>query len=109
MTINSRAKGAAAEREVAEILRANGYTDARRGQQFAGGPESPDVIGIPGFHLEVKRVENFSLYPAMDQAERDSGVGELPVVVHRKSHRRWVAILDFEKFLDLISHNKDIL
>ena len=109
MTINSRAKGAAAEREVAEILRNNGYTDARRGQQFAGGPDSPDVVGIPGFHLEVKRVENFSLYPAMNQAERDSHPCEIPVVVHRRSKRRWVAIVDFEKFLNLISKNKDLL
>ena len=105
--INSRAKGASAEREVAALIREYGI-EARRGQQFSGSADSPDVVAdIPGWHLEVKRVENLSLYKAMDQAVRDSGAGRCPVVVHRRNGRSWVAILDFETFLRLVS-GKDI-
>ena len=70
---------------MAAILRARGYLDARRGQQFAGGGDSPDVIGIPGVHLELKRTERFALYDAVNQARRDSGGRSVPVVAHRCS------------------------
>jgi Holliday junction resolvase len=97
----SKRKGCVGEREVAKILREHGYTDAKRGQQYHGGGESPDVTGLPGFHIEVKRVEKLHLWNALDQAEADARDGEVPIVVHRVNHRPWVAILPFEDFLRL--------
>ncbi len=98
---NSRAKGCRGEREIAAILREHGYS-ARRGQQFSGGGDSPDVVhDIPGVHLEVKRVEALQLYPAVAQAKRDCG-GKVPVVVHKKNREEWVAILPLQDFLNLI-------
>lgn len=82
MAINSRNKGATGEREFAALLREWGY-DAKRGQQFKGGPESPDVHGVPGVHFEVKRTEGFQLYSAVDQARRDAAGKAMPVVAHR--------------------------
>ena len=41
--INSRQKGARGERQWRDELRANGYV-ARRGQQFSGSADSPDVV-----------------------------------------------------------------
>ena len=61
--VNSRAKGARGERELAEILRCYGFS-ARRGQQYRGGADSPDVMGLPGIHIEVKRVERLNIYDA---------------------------------------------
>src|ERR1700748_2154563 len=79
--IHSRNKGASGEREIAEWLRANGI-HGHRGQQFAGGADSPDVIhDLPGIHLEVKRTETLSLYVALDQAKRDAPSGHVPVVL----------------------------
>lgn len=101
MTINSRAKGAAAERELANILKEKGY-DARRGQQFHGGGDSPDVVGLPGYHIEAKRVEAFALYPALDQASRDASPGRTPIVVHRRNGREWVVVIRLEDFLALL-------
>lgn len=101
MTINSRQKGAAAERELANILKANGY-EARRGQQFKGGAESPDVVGLDGFHIEAKRVEAFALYPALDQATRDAAAGSTPIVVHRRNGREWVVVIRLEDFLKIV-------
>ena len=104
MTINSRAKGAAAEREFASYLKARGH-DARRGQQFSGGSDSPDVVcpTLPGVHFEVKRVEKGNLYLWLDQAMRDAG-SKVPVVVHRKNKREWVAILSLDELLNLLEN-----
>ena len=51
MPINSRAKGADGEREIASILRDYGY-DARRGQQYCGANGDADVTGLPGIHAD---------------------------------------------------------
>ena len=99
--INSRQKGAAGERELANYLKEHGY-DARRGQQFAGGTDSPDVVGLPGFHIECKRVEAGSLYTWLDQANQDCGWASVPIVIHRRSNRPWVVILGLDEFLNLI-------
>ena len=98
---NSRAKGAAGEREFANFLKGHGFIEARRGQQFKGGSDSPDVIGLAGVHLEVKRVEHLRLWDAMEQSKRDADDNEVPVVVHRSNRRPWVVIMDAEDFLEL--------
>ena len=89
MTINSRAKGARGEREWAKWLRDNLGIDARRGQQFTGSPDSPDVIGLEGTHAEVKRVQKLHISNAMAQAIRDSG-DNLLYVAHRKNGEEWL-------------------
>jgi len=94
-------KGRDGEREVAKILRERGYTSAKRGVQYHGGEDSPDVTGIPNVHIEVKRVEALHLYPSLEQAKRDAGDGEIPVVVHRPNRKEWVAILPFDDFITL--------
>lgn len=100
MSVNSRAKGAAGERECAKFLAQYGY-ETRRGQQFKGGPDSPDVVGVPGVHAEVKRVERLNIEDAMAQAIRDAAEGEVPVVMHRKNNCKWLATLRLSDFMEL--------
>lgn len=97
--INSRQKGAAGEREAAHYLTSLGFV-TRRGQQFAGGVESPDVISddLRHVHLEVKRVETIDLgtkvlADALDQASRDCG-GAPYAVLWRRSRRSWCLTWD---------------
>ena len=101
MSKMQRNKGKEGEREVARIMREHGFDDARRGQQFQGSPGSPDVVGLPGFHIEVKRTEQCRLYDYMAQACQEAGDGEIPVVFHRQSRKPWVAILPMEDFLEM--------
>jgi Holliday junction resolvase len=97
----SRNKGKRGEREVAEFLRTHGIP-ARRGQQFSGGPDSPDVThDLDGFHFEVKRAETFRLYKALEQAIDERRQGDIPVVWHRPNGRPWVVVLRAEDFLTL--------
>ena len=91
----SRDKGQRGERAVASIFRSHGY-DARRGAQRLGAPGSPDVIGIPGIHAEVKYTEKLAVYDAVDQAKRDCGGGDMPVVFHRRNDHEWLAIMPLE-------------
>jgi len=95
-----RVKGKVGEREVAKINREAGF-DSHRGQQYHGGGDSPDVVGIPGLHLEVKRVERLQLWPALTQAKDDCEADEIPVVVHRANRRPWIAVLDYREFLKI--------
>jgi Holliday junction resolvase len=104
VTINSRAKGARGEREFAEYLRAYGW-GARRGQQFSGSPDSPDVVtDIPGVHFEVKRVEKGSIYPWLAQAKADAGTsGKVAVVAHRRNKEPWIAIMPMSDLMELLN------
>ena len=101
--INSRNKGKQGELEFAHYLSGRGLS-ARRGQQFSGGTESPDVVceGLPGVHWEVKRVEAGNLYSWLGQAQRDAGAGKTPVVAHRKNGKDWVAIVPMEIMVELL-------
>ena len=95
--MHRRNKGARGEREWAEFLRHRmGCKDARRGQQFSGSPDSPDVVGgIPGTHPEVKRTERLSLYAAMRQAIDDCGES-VPYVAHRRNREDWLVVIRAE-------------
>lgn len=108
--MNSREKGAAGERELARKLREYGF-DSRRGQQFCGSNGDADVIGLPGIHVECKRVERLNLYDAMAQAKSDARENEIPVVMHRKNRCEWLVTMTLEDWMriykesGLIEHN----
>ncbi len=105
--LNSRKKGSRGELELVHHLIDRGF-DARRGQQFKGSPDSPDIVSAmltkAGIHIECKRVEAGNLYKWLHQASKDAG-SYVPVVMHRKSNEPWVAILDLDDFLRFIHNN----
>ena len=98
----SRAKGCRGELEASKVWAFVMGGKARRGQQFAGGNDSPDVVSdYPGIHLEVKRCERGNPYDWIYQARRD-GVGKCPIVLHRRNNQPWLLIMelsDAPKFL----------
>jgi len=100
MPINSRSKGARGERAFASLLREHGY-DARRGQQFSGSPDSPDVVSrdFP-YYVEVKCVQKLNLLDACVQAEGDCG-GKPWIVAHKRNHGPWMITLKAEAFFEL--------
>jgi hypothetical protein len=96
--MDSREKGKRGERQWRDELRANGYA-ARRGQQFCGSSDSPDVVcdQLPWIHFEVKAVEKLRIHDAVDQARRECG-GKVPIVAHRKNFRLWLVTMEAETF-----------
>lgn len=96
--MNSRRKGKEGELELAKKLREYGY-GCRRGQQYSGANGDADVIGLPGIHIECKRVERLDLLAAMEQSERDARPEEVPAVFHRKNHCPWLVTISLEDFI----------
>jgi hypothetical protein len=89
MPINSKKKGARAELEFSHWLKENLKCEARRGQQFAGGPDSPDIVcSLPNVHFEVKAVERLNVIDAIKQAAKDAGA-KTPIVAHKRNHTEW--------------------
>jgi Holliday junction resolvase len=92
--MNSRQKGARGEREAASAWAETFGGQARRGQQFSGSKDSPDiVISQPNIHVEVKRTERGNPYCWLEQAARDAG-GKVPVVMHKRNGKPWLLIME---------------
>ena len=101
MGARSKRKGKRGELEAAGELRRLFRCEARRGVQYHGGDDSPDVLtDIPQVHFEVKRAETLRLYPAVQQAAEDAG-DQVPVVLHRANGRPWLSIVPLDRLPDL--------
>lgn len=101
--MNSRQKGARGERELATELRKYGY-ETRRGQQYSGANGDADVVGLPGIHIEVKRVEKLNIDNAMQQAINDSKEGEIPAVFHRRDRKPWKVTMLIEDWMKMYEY-----
>lgn len=97
---NGRQKGKKGELELAHVLRDYGY-DTRRGQQYCGANGDADVVGLPGVHIECKRVERLNLADAVAQAQRDAKPGEIPVVMHRRNRGQWLVTMTLVDWMEL--------
>lgn len=101
MSSKSQRKGAAGERELAALLSAAGY-ECQRGGSLSFW-EIPDVLGLPGIHIEVKRVERLNVCEAMEQAIRDSDrmLDGMPALFHRRNRKPWLVTMRLEDWLKL--------
>lgn len=96
-----RDKGIRGELEAAKALARLFGCEARRGKQYSGDEDSPDVKhSIPGLHIEVKRRERFRLREAIEQAVNDAGES-VPVVLHRANNTPWLAIVVLDDLPEL--------
>lgn len=98
--MNSNNKGKNGERELATILREYGY-DSRRGQQYCGSNGDADVVGLPGVHIECKRVERLNIYDAIEQSKNDARDGENPVVMHRRNRKEWLVTMPLDDWMKM--------
>lgn len=107
---NSRAKGAKGERAFANLLKDAGLV-ARRGQQFRGGPDSPDVIcdSLPSLHFEVKVREKHNVWEWMTQAAGEMGEGQTPIVAIKKNRQPWLVAMRYEDWIEWAKDRRDEL
>lgn len=110
--INSKQKGKRGEREFAAFCREQGY-DCRRTQQYCGNTgDASDVVGLPGIHIEVKRPKQITygyIVDALQQAERDSKEGELPIVAYKEDYGKWHIAMYTHRFYQLYRSVNDAL
>lgn len=108
--VNSRAKGVRGEHQVRDLFRVVGI-EAKRGQQHAGGAESPDVVTeIPWLHIESKLCRAPALHKYLEQSERDAGLDKMATVFWRPNGKKWLAVMDGATFAAFIAqaHRKGI-
>lgn len=105
--VNSRAKGVRGEHEVRDLLKRFGFS-ARRGQQFKGTKDSPDIIhNMTGFYIEVKLRQSFNLHDTIDTADSEKPEGDTSLVFHRKNQKRWLVTMDAEEFMSFMREMYD--
>ena len=100
MAVNSKAKGKKGETEIALLMRQCGYANARRSAQYCGNTgDAPDVLGVDGLHIEVKRREQIQDDVFIQQAEKEAKKGLVPVVMYRRSREKWKVCLRLDVFM----------
>ena len=97
----SQRKGRAGELELARLLQEYGY-NVEPGRAVSYG-STPDIVGLPGVHIECKRAEQLRPYSWLEQAERDAvrfGDG-LPAVFFRRSRSPWLVVMKLGDWMAL--------
>lgn len=88
------------EQELADYLSEYGYSLRR------GGPSDgtvPDLIGLPGIHIECRRTEKIDINAAMMQSVHDAERFRdgMPVVFHRQNRSPWLVTVWLDGFMKL--------
>lgn len=98
-----RRKGAYGELEAAaELKRLFPWMDVSRSARN-GVDKAEDLHhSIPNVHIEVKRCETLSLYPAMSQAI-EACEGKDPMILHRRNGKKWLVIMPLDNLLSIAS------
>ena len=108
MGSKSRTKGKAGELEVVHILREYGpFPNAERDlEQVRGTENGRDIIGTPGFVVQVKR------HARVTQSVIEAGIAEamastdnenpFPVCVHRSDLQQWRVTMSLYQWPDMV-------
>ena len=100
-----RRKGANGEREVVHKFREHGIELLR--VPNSGGlkrrmEERGDLLGLPGYNVEVKRQEKASIWEWCKQSELDAAFdGVIPLVIFRRNNDKWRVVLPLDDFIGL--------
>jgi Holliday junction resolvase len=99
----SKQKGKRGEREAAAELGQLLGCHARRGVQYQGSADSPDVVleGV-NVHVECKRTETINVYKAIEQATCDAGQ-KVPIVWHRRNGKPSVVIIETARLAEFVA------
>ena len=100
---NSNRKGKRIERLLASKFRNHGW-DARRGQQYKGTPDSPDVIIDLPLTVESKGCEVWRIDKWMSKLLGERKSGTLPLLCCKKNHAEFLTIIPLNFFLELTQH-----
>ena len=99
----SRDRGAAFEREVANLFKDWGFKAFRTAQHMGKTGQAPDVK-VKYLHIECKRRRNIAVYDWYDQARADAlaeGQKSLPTVIFRADKQPPMVMMHFEDWIEL--------
>ena len=100
MSRSSQRKGREAELELVKVLHGFGFESVQAGEPVSYG-STPDLVGLPGVHIECKRAEQLRLSEWMKQAQRDSERFQdgVPVIFHRRNREPWLVTMNLDDFM----------
>lgn len=106
MSKSQQRKGRAGELELARILQGYGY-DVQPGQAVSFGA-TPDLVGLPGVHIECKRAEQMRLSEWLTQAERDASRFQdgAPAIFHRRNRQPWLVTMQLSDWITLYNRQE---
>lgn len=96
----SKRKGSGGELELVHLLNSKYGCHVGRGHVYY---HEPDIIGLPGIHIEVKRVEHLNIIAAMEQAKKESKEkdGGVPTVFHRRNRGEWLVTMRLKDYMPM--------
>ena len=98
----SRRKGIEYERLLVKRFReVMPGAEVRRGLQYRGGVEAPDVE-CPVFWIEAKRGKKPNMRAALKQAAEGAPKGRIPVAIVRDDRAEATVTLSLDDFLELV-------
>ena len=105
---NSRTKGRAGEQEVARLLRDELGLEIYRNWQQQAAQGGCDLVGVPGWGIEIKRAKEARLnewwVQAVDQATIDK---VRPVLIYRLDRQPWMVMMSlYDLRPDLGDHHQ---
>lgn len=108
MTTPSAAKGARGEREVVEMFRAAGFTQAQRSR--AGAEEDRgDLASVPNLTIEVKNwnrpLEAIACGLIELEVERRNNGTDHGVLFVKRPRKGWVAVMPADRFVALYAEH----
>ena len=97
----SQRKGRDGELELAAKLQEYGLP-AQAGQAVSFG-SAPDITGLPGVHIECKRVERLNIPAAFSQAVKDCEKFHdgIPALFHRRNRQGWLVTMSLDDWIEL--------
>lgn len=100
MSRSSQRKGRSGELELVKVLHGYGFESVQAGEPVSYG-STPDLVGLPGVHIECKRAEQLRLSEWMKQAQRDSERFQdgVPVIFHRRNREPWLVTMNLDDFM----------
>ena len=101
----ARDKGKRRELEFVHIMNEAGFP-VRRGYVFQ---HEPDIVGLEGFHAEIKGHESLNVRKALQQSIDDAEKRKdgIPILAWKKSREPWVVVLKLDDFIKLIRRYRE--
>lgn len=102
MSRTSQRKGRSGELELVKVLHGFGFDSVQAGEPVSYG-STPDLVGLPGIHIECKRCEQLRLSEWMKQAERDAARFQdgVAVIFHRRNREPWMVTMTLDDFMKI--------
>lgn len=103
---SNKRKGKVFERECSKMIRDRGF-DCRRGQQFRGSKDSPDIVSenLQEFHFECKFKQNLNLWDTLKKCLEEAPE-KLPVIIWKRDRTIPLVTMDFHDWMDLVQYAK---